>query len=123
MPVSPAEVKSLVTAGKLRTLSINSDQRSEALPEVKTLQEETGLHVNFVGTWRGLAVPKDTPDELVDFLADVFIKNTEDKEFRDSMKEHGLGLKVRDSKEFSQQLKESHDLFAKLIPELGLSRK
>ncbi|MNO07838.1 hypothetical protein D3C81_2302120 [compost metagenome] len=56
-------------------------------------------------------------------MEDAFIKATEDKEFREHMRDNGLGLLVKDGKGFSQQLKESHDLFAKLIPELGLSRR
>jgi tripartite-type tricarboxylate transporter receptor subunit TctC len=123
VPVSPAEVKKYVDEGKLRTLAINADKRSEALPDVPTLEEETGIHVNFTSTWRGIAVPKDTPDEIVEQLAQVFIKGTEDKEFRDHMQMNGLGLLVTDGKDFAQQLKESHELFSKLIPELGLSRK
>lgn len=123
VPVSPAEVKTYVEQGKLRTLAINADKPSEALPGVRTLQEETGLQVSFTGTWRGLGVPKDTPDEITQLLAEAFIKGTEEKEFRDYMKANGLGLLVKDGKGFGQQMKESHDLFAKLIPELGLSRK
>jgi len=123
VPVSPAEVKKYVDEGKLRTLAINADKRSEALPGVPTLQEQTGINVNFTSTWRGLAVPKDTPDEIAELLAHAFIKGTEDEEFKTSMKMNGLGLLVKDGKEFARQLKESHDLFAKMIPELGLSRK
>ncbi|MFM9329211.1 tripartite tricarboxylate transporter substrate binding protein [Paenibacillus mesotrionivorans] len=121
--VSPAEVKKLVTEGKLRTLAIQAAERTDALPGVPTLQEETGLAIGFVGTMRGLAVPKDTPDDITQVLADAFMKGTEEKEFRDHMKENGLGLLVRSGGEFGQQLKKSHDLFARLIPELGLSRK
>lgn len=121
--VSPAEVKRLVSEGKLRTLAIQAAERTEALPGVPTLQEETGLTIGFVGTMRGLAVPKDTPDEITQVLADAFVKGTEEKEFRDHMRENGLGLLVRSGGEFGQQLKKSHDLFARLIPELGLSRK
>jgi tripartite-type tricarboxylate transporter receptor subunit TctC len=123
VPVSPAEVKSYVEQGKLRTLAINDDKPSEALPGVPTLKEATGLQVKFVGTWRGLAVPKDTPDDIAERLAQAFMKAAEDKEFRDTMKANGLGLLIRDGKGFYQQMKESHDLFAKMIPELGLSRK
>ncbi len=122
VPVSPAEVKKYVEEGKLRTLAITADQPSEALPGVRTLEEQTGLHVNFTGTWRGLAVPKDTPDEIAEQLAIAFIKGTEDVEFRQYMKLNGLGLLVKDGAGFTQQMKESHDLFGKIIPELGLSR-
>ncbi|MNP52450.1 Tripartite tricarboxylate transporter family receptor [compost metagenome] len=121
--MSPAEVKKYVDEGKLRTLAITADQPSEALPGVRTLEDQTGLHVNFTSTWRGIAVPKDTPDEIAELLADAFIQGTEDKEFRAEMKMNGLGLLVKDGKGFALQLKESHDLFAEMIPELGLSRK
>ena len=123
VPVSPAEVKTFVEQGKLRTLAINADQPSVALPGVKTLKEATGYQFEFVGSWRGLSVPKDTPDDITRLLADAFIKGTEDKIFREYMKEKGLELLVRDGKGFAQQMKESHELFEKLIPELGLSRK
>ncbi|WP_425436716.1 tripartite tricarboxylate transporter substrate binding protein [Paenibacillus donghaensis] len=123
VPVSPAEVKKYVDEGKLRTLAVNADKRSEALPGVPTLEEETGIHVNFTSTWRGLAVPKDTPDEIAELLASAFIKGTEDKEFKNYMQLNGLQLQVKNGKAFGQQLQESHDLFAKMIPELGLSRK
>lgn len=123
VPVSPAEVKQGVDKGELRTLAIAAAERSEALPDVPTLQEATGIAVDFTGTWRGLAVPKDTPDAVADRLAQVFMKATEDREFREAMQENGLGLLVRDGKAFGHHLKESHDLFARLIPELGLSRR
>lgn len=123
VPVSPAEVKTFVEQGKLRTLAINDDKPSDALPGVPTLKEATGIQVKFMGTWRGLAVPKDTPDDITELLAQAFMKAAEEKEFKDTMKANGLGLLVKDGKGFSQHMKESHDLFAKLIPELGLSRK
>lgn len=123
VPVSPAEVKSYVEQGRLRTLTIIGDEEAAALPGVPTLAGETGLHVDFVGTWRGLAVPKGTPDSVRDVLAEAFIQGTKEPEFISAMDSMGLGLLVRDDKGFSQQLKQSHDLYAELIPELGLSRK
>ncbi|WP_438447293.1 tripartite tricarboxylate transporter substrate binding protein [Gorillibacterium sp. sgz5001074] len=123
VPVSPAEVKTFVEQGKLRTLAINDDKPSEALPGVPTLKEAAGIQARFIGTWRGLAVPKDTPDDIAEYLSKTFMKAAEDREFKDTMKANGLGLLVKDAKGFHQQLKESHDQFSKLIPELGLSRK
>ncbi|CAM4290058.1 tripartite tricarboxylate transporter substrate binding protein [Paenibacillus tarimensis] len=123
VPVSPAEVKAYVDQGQLRTLAINADTKSEALPGVGTLKEETGIDGNFIGTWRGLGVPKDTPDDITDRLAEAFIKGTEEKGFRDYMEANGLGLHVENGQGFRRQMKESHDLFSDLIPELGLSRQ
>ncbi|MCZ8520797.1 MULTISPECIES: tripartite tricarboxylate transporter substrate binding protein [Paenibacillus] len=123
VPVSPAEVKTYVEQGKLRTLAVNAQQPSRALPGVPTLKEATGLSVQFTGTWRGLAVPKDTPDEVTAVLADAFMKAAGEEEFGTYMEDNGLGLLVRDGEGFREQMKASHDAFAKLIPELGLSRK
>ncbi|WP_370872516.1 tripartite tricarboxylate transporter substrate binding protein [Paenibacillus zeirhizosphaerae] len=123
VPVSPAEVKTYVQQSKLRTLAINDSVPSEALTGIPTLKEATGLDINFAGTWRGLAVPRGTSDEVTDILTEAFMKAAEDSEFKEQMKEHGLGLLVKDGEGFGRQLKESHDLFAQLIPELGLSRK
>ncbi|MGF7030937.1 tripartite-type tricarboxylate transporter receptor subunit TctC [Paenibacillus mucilaginosus] len=123
VPVSPAEVKTQVEQGTLRTLAVNAEQRSEALPGVPTLKEATGLSVQFTGTWRGLAVPKDTPDEVTAVLAEAFTRAAGEEDFRAFMKENGLGLMIRDGEGFRGQMKASHDAFARLIPELGLSRK
>jgi tripartite-type tricarboxylate transporter receptor subunit TctC len=121
--VSAPEVRAHVEAGKLRTLAILDDKPSTALPNVKTIKEETGLQFNYIGTWRGINVPKDTPDEIVSVLEDAFMKAAEDQEFKDLMNKNGIGILVKDSKSFGQFLKEKHELFGRLIPEIGLSKK
>lgn len=123
VPVSPAEVKNDVEQGKLRVLAINGNEHSEVFPNIPTLQEATGYTSSFNGTWRGLAVPKDTPDEIVQLLADAFISGTQEAAFQEQMTSYGLGLRVRHAADFEQQLKQSDELYARLIPELGLSRK
>ncbi|TDF94529.1 tripartite tricarboxylate transporter substrate binding protein [Paenibacillus piri] len=123
VPVSAAEVKAQVDTGKLRALAINDSKPSAALPGVKTLKEETGLTVEVPGTWRGIAVPKDTPDEIVSILTDAFTKGASDQEFKDYMGKNGLGIEIKDAKSFGQHLKNNHDQFGKLIPELGLGKK
>ena len=122
VPVSPAEVKQEVREGKLRTLVVNADERSQALPEVPTLQEATGMRTDFAGTFRGLGVPRETPDAAAAFLERAFIKAAQDETFRSEMEKSGLGLRVQGGLAFGQQLQESHDRFAEMIPELGLSR-
>ncbi|WP_047153881.1 tripartite tricarboxylate transporter substrate binding protein [Aneurinibacillus tyrosinisolvens] len=122
VPVSPAEVKAQVEAGKLKTLAIIDAQPSEALPGVKTLEEETGIKATYVGPWRGVVVPKDTPDDVVKVLTDAFMKGAEEEEFKTYMKKNGLGLVVKDSEGFKKLIEDSHESFGKLIPELGLKK-
>jgi tripartite-type tricarboxylate transporter receptor subunit TctC len=120
---SPNEAKAQVEAGKVRILAVNDVKRMEAFPDVPTLKDATGLDTKFVGTIRGVAVPKDTPDEIVTVLQDAFMKGAQDPAFVDFMKKNALGIMVKDGKGFGEALKESHDKFGKLIPELGLSKK
>lgn len=122
VPVSPAEVKANVESGKLRTLAIVDAKQSEALPGIKTLEEETGIKTLYVGPWRGLVVPKDTPDDVVKVLTDAFMKGAEEQEFKDYMKKNGLGLVIKDSKGFESLMKEAHEAFGKIIPELGIKK-
>ncbi|MEJ8305819.1 tripartite tricarboxylate transporter substrate binding protein [Saccharibacillus sacchari] len=122
VPVSPAEVKSDVDAGKLRTLVVNADERSAALPDVPTLEEATGMRTDFAGTFRGLAVPAGTPDDTAAILERAFMQAAQDEEFQSKMNESGLGLLVRGGEDFKRLLQQSHDRFAEMIPELGLSR-
>ncbi|WP_166241123.1 tripartite tricarboxylate transporter substrate binding protein [Paenibacillus turpanensis] len=123
VPVSPPEVKSQVESGNLRSLAVLDDKPAEVLPGVKTFKEETGKEFGYIGTWRGLGVPKETPDEIVQVLSDGFKKGMEDPEFKDFMKKNGLTIVFKDGKEFGQYMKENHEKFGKLIPELGLSNK
>lgn len=118
--VSPAEVKAQVDAGKLKTLAVMSDERAEALPDVPTLKEEGITGVTSVGPWRGIAVPKDTPDEIVKVLEEAFMKAAKEPEFVEFMNNNGLGIVIKDSEGFGKVMKESHDSFGELIPKLGL---
>jgi tripartite-type tricarboxylate transporter receptor subunit TctC len=59
---SPAEVASLVNAGKLKILAIPSEKRVHIFPDVPTFKEE-GYDFT-AGTWRGLAGPAGLPEEV-----------------------------------------------------------
>ncbi|UFJ43103.1 tripartite tricarboxylate transporter substrate binding protein [Brevibacillus humidisoli] len=122
VPVSPAEVKAHVEAGKLKTLAVVDEKQSDVLPGVKTLEEQMGIKMPPIGSWRGLAVPKETPEEVVSILADAFMKAAESEEFKTYMKNNGLGLSIKDASSFQKMIVESHDYFGELIPELGIPK-
>lgn len=117
---SPAEFYSQVKAGKLRVLGVMSEKRVDSMPDVKTMKEQ-GYDVE-IGTWRGIAVPKDTPDEVVKILEDGFRKAANTQTFKDFMKKSNLGLEVLDSKQFEEKITKENDSFKKLIGELGLKK-
>lgn len=123
VPVSPAEVKTQVEAGKIRTLAIMDSKPSAALPGVKTFEEETGIKVDPLGPWRGVMVPKDTPDNVTKVLSDAFMKAADEPEFKDYMNKNGLGIVIKDSEGFAKLVSDSDKSFGELIPALGLAKK
>ena len=120
--VSPAEVKAQVEAGKIRPLAIVDSKPSDALPGVKTFEEETGIKTTFVGPWRGLCVPKDTPDDIAKILTDAFMKGANEPEFKDYMKKNGLGMAIKDGAGFTKLMADSEAAFAEQVPALGLKK-
>jgi tripartite-type tricarboxylate transporter receptor subunit TctC len=118
--VSPAEVKAHVDAGKLKTLAVMSEERAAALPDVPTLNELGITGVISVGPWRGIAVPKDTPDDIVKVLEDAFQKGAKEPGFTDFMNKSGLGIVIKDGQGFLKVMEEGHNSFGELIPALGL---
>lgn len=120
--VSPAEVKTQLEAGSLKTLAVMSESRSDIIPDVPTFSE-AGLEIEEIGTWRGLVVPKDTPDEIVTILEDAFLKAAEEEDFKKFMASNGLGIELKGSNDFEKYMEENFEYYGKLIPELGLENK
>ncbi|MCM3763860.1 tripartite tricarboxylate transporter substrate binding protein [Neobacillus niacini] len=119
--VSPAEVKAQLDAGKVKTLAVMSDSRSDIIPDVPTFKE-AGLDVDPVGTWRGLTVPKDTPDDIVAKLEDAFMKAAKDEKFTKFMASSGLGIELKDSKEFKKFMDDNYKQFGEILSDIGLSK-
>ena len=119
--VSPAEVGAQVASGKLKILGVMSDKREKAFPEVKTFKEQ-GYDIS-IGTWRGLGVPKGTPEPVVKILHDAFKKAMEDPGFIAQADKLGLGLGYLSAADFTKFMDTEFANYAKLVDKLGLKQK
>lgn len=119
--VSPGEVTSHVEAGKLRTLAVMGDRRISGIFENVPTLKERGINLS-IGVWRGLALPKATPQDVVDTLGGVARKVTEDPIFRDVLKRANLGLAYADANGFQKQIDEDTIRFKNLVISLGLQK-
>jgi len=115
---SPGEVVSQVEAGDLRMLAVMAENRVEGFSDVPTLQEE-GIDV-AIGTWRGLQVPADTPDDVVEKLHEIFYAAFESDEFVETMNDLGLGIIYRGPEEYAEFIEENNESFRELVEEFGL---
>ena len=110
------EAASQISAGEIRPLAIMADSRDPAFPDVPTLKE-SGIDWS-AGTWRGFAVPKGTPAEVIDVLYNAMKKITDSGEYKEFMSKNGFGLLVRGPKEFAEFARQQ-DTDLKNVMELG----
>lgn len=120
--VSPAEVQQQVKAGKLKTLAVLADKRSESLPDVPTFAEKGFKDIKIIGTWRGIVAPKGTPEDALKVLRTAFEKGGAEASFVDILKKAGLGYSLKNADGFAQTIKTSNDTFKELVPALGLKK-
>ncbi|XVH33237.1 tripartite tricarboxylate transporter substrate binding protein (plasmid) [Haloferacaceae archaeon DSL9] len=118
---SAAEVEPQVADGPLQTIAFFGEERLDLMPDVPTLIEE-GIDVSM-GAWRGLGVPNETPDDVVETLHDTFYEVYESDSFREFMSNSGFGLDYRDTEEFGDFMQQSYDEFGELVTELGLNEQ
>ncbi|MCI0526239.1 MAG: tripartite tricarboxylate transporter substrate binding protein, partial [Nitrospira sp.] len=104
VPCSLPEAASLIDAKKVKALAIMSETRNPAFPDVPTLKEQ-GIDW-AVGAWRGITVPKNTPDEIVVTLEKSLEKITQNREYIDFMNKNGFGILYKPAKEFGPFLEE-----------------
>lgn len=113
---SPPEVASQVKAGELKILAVMSDERIDSFSDVPTLKE-SGIDLS-IGTWRGLGVPSETPDEAIEILHDAFAKGIESESFQNFMKERGMNIRYMNTEEFTKFVDEQRPFFEELASEI-----
>jgi tripartite-type tricarboxylate transporter receptor subunit TctC len=116
--VSPGEVATHVQGGKLKILAVMADQRLKAFEQVPTLKERR-IDLS-IGTWRGLAVHKATPTEIVDVLRAATRKAAADPALPEALAKLNLGFSYLDAPEFGAAMQRDHDFFKQLVPRLGI---
>jgi len=110
------EAASQLHAGQLRALAVMADERDPNFPDVPTLKE-MGIDWSS-GTWRGFAVPNNTPDNIKAILEEAVIKIASSEKYLDFMARNGFGVRVRDSQEFFEFAREQ-DATWKDVLDLG----
>lgn len=102
---------------QLRVLAVLADERLQAYPDVATAKEQ-GTDWVVMG-WRGLALPKDTPDETAQSLEAACRKIAESDEYRSFMDKNGFGVKILESKPFREFLQNQDQQWKGVIEAAG----
>ena len=89
---SLAEARALIDAKKVKSLAIMADKRLDLFPDVPTLKE-LGVNWSF-GVWRGVVVPKGTPDNVVAVLEKSLEKVVQEPQVQGIHGQERLGDRV-----------------------------
>lgn len=116
--VSPTEVQSHVSAGKLRVLAILSPNRDPLFPDVPSAKE-LGYDID-IGAWGGLALPKGVPSSRRDSLLITFREAFQQPEFTKLMEERGVRLAWLEGEAFRQFVQEQSDRNRQLVHSIGI---
>jgi tripartite-type tricarboxylate transporter receptor subunit TctC len=115
VPCSLPEARSLIDAGKVRSLAIMADAPAALYPNVPTLKAATGSDWK-IGAWRGIAAPKGIPAEARDKLVASLRKIVASKEYVDFMTSRVFGIIYQGPDDFAK-------FMAKADADLGATMK
>ena len=117
--VSPSEVKTNVDSGDFKVLAILGEGRSSVVPDVETAQE-MGIDITIQG-WGGFAVPKDTPQEIVDVLVAASETAINSDAVKDLLAERGFEHAYLNGADMDAKAAEELAYYSELIPNLGIA--
>jgi tripartite-type tricarboxylate transporter receptor subunit TctC len=118
----PSEVLPHMKAGRLRGLAVAFEKRDPAVTDVPTFREG-GYDVVTFGSVKGIAVPKNTPKEIVSYLEKKFKEVADDPDFQKIMKDIGQPVMYMTAAEYIPWFKAAYDQGGSLIKSLGIEIK
>lgn len=114
MPPAVPQVKS----GKVRAIAVTSAQRSPALPEVPTVNEQ-GLSGFDDLTWTAFFAPAGTPQDLVNRINSEINRALSSPDVRERLGQLGLEWRSNTSGEFATFLRDEVHKWAKAVKDSG----
>ena len=117
----PAAV-SVVKGGRVRALGITSTRPSAALPNVPSLAAAGLDGFDKTDVWFGIAVPRDTPDAVVQILHSGFVKTLSSPAIQAKLAAAGFDPAApAPASEFAQYIRDQVGFWAELVKVSGAS--
>lgn len=103
---------------KMRLLAVAAEKRLPAFPDVPTFRE---LGFDLVGgAYRGVAVPKSTPEDIRQKVSDIVSKINAEPEFKKKMEDGGFVLTDVTYKDMPKFMADKKIEYGKLADKLGI---
>jgi tripartite-type tricarboxylate transporter receptor subunit TctC len=118
---SHPEGRSLIDAGKVRSLAIFDDTPSALYPAVPTARDAIGTSWTL-STWRGIGAPKNLPPEIERRLQAAVRSACEGREYREFMGARGFGVRWAEPDEFARFIAAADEQMGAVMKAVGLAR-
>ncbi len=113
----PSEVLPHIRSGRVRPLAVALEVRDPAI-DAPTFREQ-GYDVVTPGSVKGVAVPKGTPREIIDYLAEKFEQISRDPEFARIMADLGQPIMFQGPDEYREWFRQAYELSGQLVTEFA----
>lgn len=110
----------LIENKKTRLLFVLHHERLKQFPGVPTAKE---LGYELTGLWRGIAVKKGTPKDIVTYLDKIFYKAMQTDEFAEYNKKTVCFNKYLNHEDFTKQAHNEIKALQPIVEEIGLKEK
>ena len=121
VPCSLPEARSLIDAGKVKSLAIMADAPAALYPNVPTLKAATGSDWKL-GAWRGIAAPKGIPNDVRDKLVAAIRKIAASKDYTEFMASRGFGVVYLGPDEFASFMAKSDADLGATMKAVGIAK-
>lgn len=108
-------------AGTMKGLVVVAPDRLEKLKDVPTMKEK-GYDLDLM-MYRGIAVHKDTPEDVVKILEDAFVKAGKDPEFKTFVEQYGAIVDVKSADDFDALMADNDKIVADIMEKIGIKKQ
>lgn len=117
--VAVAPALPFIQSGKIRALAVTGESRAPSLPDVPTISE-LGHQGFSSGSWAGIAVPKGTPQAIVDRLAKAVSAAINDPQVSKRLEELSFTPLQGASADLKARIDDEARRYGPIIAKLGL---
>lgn len=121
VPSSVPEARSLIDAGKVRSLAVMSDTPNSALPAIPTLKSAVGSSWS-AESWRGVAAPKNLPKTMEEKLVTSLRKVYDSNEYKGFMAQRGFGVIYAQQDDFAKYMAQKDTDMGVVMKAVGLAK-
>jgi tripartite-type tricarboxylate transporter receptor subunit TctC len=115
------EARAMIDANRARALAIMAPARNPMFGQVPTLNETLGINYS-TGAWRGIAGPRNLPQDVSQALAAALKRAYDNREFQEFMSSRGFGTVWGDAAQFASFMADGDRAMGEAMRAAGLAR-